>query len=447
MKKFFFFCFISFFSISLLSFFTLESHAKKRVYLDIFSSKVRKVRIGISELKPINYRKNLVGLRIAKLIQDDLERTGLFYIPDRNGYLESPIKQCLDVKCLKFQNWMNIIKVQSLVKGSVSIHGKRIKVDLSLFDVLRKRRILKKWYRDSLSNWRSIAHRFANEVYESFTGDKGIFNTEIAFVSRRSIKDRGIVYIMDWNGTNLRRVTRNRMGNNAPSWSPDGRLLAFSSFKTKPPGVFLIPTNGGRQLQVSSRKAQAIGGSFSPANPTSRYFVYSELVGNRNPNYELVRYDLLRRIKRKLTDSWGIDVSPSYSPDGRKIVFNSSRHGNPHIYVMNSDGSNVNRITFKGKYNTEPVWSPRGDKIAYTGRIKKGKEIDIITMNIDGSSKRRLTGSQGRNESPTWSPDGRHISFSSDRSGRKYVYIMTESGTQLRKLQPGQEPDWAPLSR
>ena len=444
MKFSFFFCFIFFFSISIS---TPESHAKKRVYLDIFSSKVRKVRIAISELKPLNYRKNLVGLRIAKLIQDDLERTGLFYIPDRNGYLESPIKQCLDVKCLKFQNWTNIIRVQSLVKGSVSIHGKRIKVDLSLFDILRKRRILKKWYRDSLSNWRSIAHRFANEVYERFTGDKGIFNTEIAFVSRRSIKDRGIIYIMDWDGTNLRRVTRNRMGNNAPSWSPDGRWLAFSSFKTKPPGVFLIPTNGGRQLQVSSRKAQAIGGSFSPANPTSRYFVYSELVGNRNPNYELVRYDLLRRIKRKLTNSWGIDVSPSYSPDGRKIVFNSSRHGNPHIYVMNSDGSNVNRITFKGKYNTEPVWSPRGDKIAYTGRIKRGKEIDIITMNTDGSSKRRLTGSQGRNESPTWSPDGRHISFSSDRSGRKYVYIMTESGTQLRKLQPGQEPDWAPLSR
>ena len=179
MKFSFFFCFIFFFSISIS---TPESHAKKRVYLDIFSSKVRKVRIAISELKPLNYRKNLVGLRIAKLIQDDLERTGLFYIPDRNGYLESPIKQCLDVKCLKFQNWMNIIRVQSLVKGSVSIHGKRIKVDLSLFDILRKRRILKKWYRDSLSNWRSIAHRFANEVYERFTGDKGIFNTEIAFV-------------------------------------------------------------------------------------------------------------------------------------------------------------------------------------------------------------------------------------------------------------------------
>ena len=79
--------------------------------------------------------------------------------------------------------------------------------------------------------------------------------------------------------------------------------------------------------------------------------------------------------------------------------------------------------------------------------VKKGKEIDIITMNIDGSRKRRLTGSQGRNESPTWSPNGRHISFSSDRSGTKYVYIMTASGTQLKKLLRGQEPDWAPLSR
>ena len=143
----------------------------------------------------MNYRKNNVGLKIAKLVQEDLERTGLFHIPDRNGYLESPSKQCLDLKCLNIRNWKKIIEVQSLVKGSVHIHGKRIKVDLSLFDILRKRRILKKWYRDSLSNWRSIAHRFANEIYERFTGDKGIFNTEIAFVSRRSIKHRGSIYI------------------------------------------------------------------------------------------------------------------------------------------------------------------------------------------------------------------------------------------------------------
>ena len=113
-----------------------------------------------------------------------------------------------------------------------------MKVDLSLFDITRKRRIIKKWYRDNLSNWRSIAHRFANEIYERFTGDKGIFNTEIAFVSRRSIKHRGAIYIMDWDGTNLRSVTKNRMGNNAPSWSPDGRWLAFSYLKTNPPGVF-----------------------------------------------------------------------------------------------------------------------------------------------------------------------------------------------------------------
>jgi len=423
------------------------------VYLDIFSSRVRKIRIAISELKPMNYRrptkkKKNFGLKISELIQDDLERTGLFYIPDRNGYIESPSRQCIEKRCLKFRNWEKIIKVQSLVKGSVRIYGKRIRVNFSLFDVFRKRSILNKWYKqDSLSNWRSIAHRFANEVYERFTGDKGIFDTEIAFVSRRSIEEKGVIFIMNWNGTNLRRITRNRMGNNAPSWSPDGKWLAFSSFKTNPPGVFLIPTNGGRQLRVSSRKAQAIGGSFSPANPTSRFFIYSQLIGKRRPNYELVRYDLFRRIKRRLTNSWGIDVSPSYSPDGRKIVFNSSRHGNPHIYVMNSDGTNLNRITFSGNYNTEPVWSPKGDKIAYTGRVKRGKEIDIVTMNPDGSGMRRLTGSQGRNESPTWSPNGRHIAFSSDRRGRKYVYTMTDSGTQLRKLQPGQEPDWAPLPR
>ena len=111
---------------------------------------------------------------------------------------------------------------------------------------------------------------------------------------------------------------------------------------------------------------------------------------------------------------------------------------------MNVDGSQVRRISFKGNYNTEPEWSPRGDRIVFTGRVTDGSSIDIVTVNPDGSDLRRLTGGQRRNESPTWSPDGRNIAFSSDRSGRKYVYVMTSAGTQLTRLQPGQEPAWSP---
>ncbi len=412
-----------------------------RVFIDIHSPTARKIRLAIPEFRPLKGRRDALGLRMAKVIEDDLRRTGLFFIPDRKGYLENPMRAGIRRREQKFSQWSKVIKVEALIKGGYVLSGKTITAEIYLYDALRSAQELGKRYQYPRSGWRLLAHRFANAALERFTGEKGVFDTQIAFVSRRSLRERGEIYIMDWDGAELRRVTRNGMGNNAPAWSPDGKWMSYSSFKSSPPGVFLLPTNGARERKVSSRRAQAIGGAFSPR---SRYFAFAERVGR---NYELFRYDLRERVKRRLTRSFGIDVSPTFSPDGKKIAFTSSRSGNPHIYVMNADGSRPRRITHKGKYNTEPEWSPRGDRIALTSRVKRGKEIDIVTINPDGSDLRRLTGSQGRNESPTWSPDGRHIAFSSDRSGRKYVYVMTSAGTQLRRLQPGQEPAWSPKPR
>ncbi len=413
----------------------------QRVFIDIYSPTAKKIRLAAPEFRPLRGARDPLGLKIAQVIESDLKRSGLFFIPDRKGYLENPLRTGIRRDEQRFSQWSKVVKVEALIKGGYIISENTITAEVYLYDTLRSAQELGKRYRYPKSGWRLLAHRFANAVIERYTGEKGVFDTQIAFVSRRSLKDRGKIYIMDWDGAELRRVTRNGMGNNAPAWSPDGRWIAYSSFKSTPPGVFLLPTNGAREFKVSSSRAQAVGGAFSP---DSRYFAFAELVRR---NYEIFRYDLRTRVKRRITRSFGIDVSPTFSPDGKKIAFTSSRSGNPHIYVMNSDGSSPKRITFSGKYNTEPEWSPRGDRIALTSRIKKGKEIDIVTMNIDGRDMRRLTGSQGRNESPTWSPDGRHITFSSDRSGRKYVYVMTSAGTQLKRLQPGQEPAWSPMSR
>ena len=413
----------------------------QREIIDFYSPTARKTRLAIPEFRPLDSERDPLGLKIAQVIESDLKRSGLFFIPNRKGYLENPLSAGIRKDEQRFSDWSKVVKVEYLIKGGYTVSGKTITAEVYLYDTLRSAQELGKRYRYSKSGWRLLAHRFANAVIERFTGEKGVFDTQIAFVSRRSLKDRGKIYIMDWDGAELRRVTRNGMGNNTPAWSPDGRWMAYSSFKSRPPGVFLLPTNGAREFKVSSSRAQAIGGAFSP---NSRYFAFAEFVGR---NYEIFRYDLRARVKRRLTRSFGIDVSPTFSPDGKKIAFTSSRSGNPHIYVMNVDGSSPKRITFKGKYNTEPEWSPRGDRIALTSRIKRGKEIDIATMNVDGTGLRRLTGSQGRNESPTWSPDGRHIAFSSDRTGRKHVYVMTSAGTQLKQLQPGQEPAWSPTSR
>jgi len=415
-----------------------EGAANERVFIDIYSPNVRKIRLAIPELRPLAGGRKPLGLRIAKVIESDLRRSGLFFVRDRKGFLENPLTAGIRKKDQNFREWLNVIKAEGLVKGGYRIYGDSIEVEMYLYDTARGVQALGKRYRYPASNWRLLAHRFANAVLERFTGEKGVFDTQLAFVSRRSNKHRGEIYIMDWDGASLRRVTRNGQGNNAPVWSPNGKWLAYSSFKSKTPGVFILPTNGGREFRVSSRRFQAIGGSFSP---DSRYFAFAQLTGR---NYEIYLYDMFSRVKKRLTRNFGVDVSPAFSPDGKKIVFSSGRSGTPQIYVMNTNGAGVRRITRRGTYNTEPEWSPRGDRIAFTGRVTDGSSIDIVTVNPDGSDLRRLTGGQRRNESPTWSPDGRNIAFSSDRSGRKYVYVMTLAGTQLMRLKPGQGPSWSP---
>ncbi|MDA1000070.1 MAG: Tol-Pal system beta propeller repeat protein TolB [bacterium] len=412
--------------------------AKSRVFIDIYSPTARKIRIALPAFRPLKGRRDPLGEQIADLIQSDLTRTGIFYFPSRKSYLEDPFAAGIRRDEQRFSEWLNVVRAEALIKGGYVIEGDQVLVEAYLYDTARGTQELGKRYQYPKSNWRILAHRFANAVMERFTGEAGVFDTQIAFVAKRTARTRGEIYIMDWDGASLRRVTRNGHGNNSPAWSPDGKWLAYSSFKSNPPGVFLLPTNGGPEIRVSSRKNQAIGGAFSP---NSRYFVFSELTGR---NFQLHRYDMILRVRKRLTRNYGIDVSPSFSPDGKKIVFTSGRAGGPQVYVMNADGSGPKRISFQGSYNSEPEWSPRGDRITFSSRLTDNKSIDVVSVNPDGSDLRRLTGGQGRNESPTWSPDGRHIAFSSDRSGLKYVYVMTAMGTQLFRLPPGQEPSWSP---
>jgi len=412
--------------------------ASDRVFIDIYSPTARKIRLAIPELRPMEGRRDPLGLQIAQVIEEDLARTGLFFTPDRQGYLENPLQAGILRDEQRFPEWLNVVKAEALIKGGYTVTGDSIVVELYLYDTARGSQELGKRYQYPRSGWRLMAHRFANAVLERFTGERGIFDTQIAFVSRRSPAEPGEIYIMDWDGADLRRVTRNGMGNNAPAWSPDGRWMVYSSFKSRPPGVFLLPTNGGREMRVSSPTAQAVGGNFSP---DSRLLAFAEVVGR---NYQIVLYDTVTRAKQRLTRSFGIDVSPSFSPDGKRIVFTTGRGGGPQIYVMNADGSDPRRISYQGTYNTEPKWSPRGDRIAYSSRVTDASSIDIVTVNPDGSDMRRLTGGQRLNESPAWSPDGRNIAFSSDRAGRTEIYVMTSAGTQLKRLQPGQEPAWSP---
>ena len=153
-------------------------------------------------------------------------------------------------------------------------------------------------------------------------------------------------------------------------------------------------------------------------------------------------------ITKRVTNSWGANVSPKFSPDGRKIAFTSSRSGNPQIYIQGLDSGEAQRITFTGKYNASPAWSPDGKKIAYVGIQKDRINIFVISVDSHIGDSVQLTAGQGDNEDPCWSPDGSLIVFKSTRNGgRARLFVMTAAGTDQRQLisMSGiqSEPDWS----
>jgi TolB protein len=150
-------------------------------------------------------------------------------------------------------------------------------------------------------------------------------------------------------------------------------------------------------------------------------------------------------VLRRLTKNGRIDISPTWSPDGKQIAFVSDREGSPQIWVMSSDGSNQRRVTYQGRYNQSPRWSPNGDLIVFSSRDEK-YVFDLFTIDPNDPSKiTRLTQNQGNNIEPSWSPDGRHIVFSSTRTGVSELYIMTSDGFTQRRLTKGgsfTSPSW-----
>jgi TolB protein len=149
----------------------------------------------------------------------------------------------------------------------------------------------------------------------------------------------------------------------------------------------------------------------------------------------------------RLTTYWGIDVSPSFAPDGRRLVFTSDRAGTPQLYVTDLEGRSAARLTYDGDYNTSPAWSPRGDTIAFVGRSPQ-RTLDVYTVRADGSRLQRLTGGGGNYESPTWAPNGRFVMYNSGQGNAWHRHLMRETGQGGRMLPDGGSaclsPQWIP---
>jgi TolB protein len=292
-------------------------------------------------------------------------------------------------------------------------------------------------------NFRMAVHAAADEIVRLATGDPGMAASRIAFVlDGRGGKE---IYVIDYDGENVQRITTDGSIALSPAWSPDGNRLAYTSYRTGAPLLFERELGSGRDRLLSDRDGINITPSYSP---DGRTIVFATTVAG---NTEVATYNRERNCcVEQLTRGRQFDsLSPTFSPDGRQIAFVSNRLGEPHIYVMPVGGGEprlISDFAFGGRgYNTSPEFAPRGQKVAYQTRLPNGTQ-QIIVAELDRGTRRLLT-NEGNNEDPSWAPDGRHVVFSSrDREGGGLFILDTVSG-RVRPLLRGAGyglPAWSP---
>jgi TolB protein len=270
-----------------------------------------------------------------------------------------------------------------------------------------------------------MAHRFADQIMLSLTGELGPFSSKIAFVSNRGNGRAKELFITDLTGTDVEQVTRDYRINLGPSWNPSGTALVYASYKQGGPYPYRLDLLSGQ----ASRLYSTVGYSSRWSPDGSMIAVSLEQQGNS----DLYLISPEGRLIRRLTESSDIDVSPAWSPDSQQIAFCSNRSGGPQIYVMNVNGGSVRRLTFRGDYNTSPAWSPKGDRIAYTSRAGGFR---IMTVGVSGGDPQEISAG----EDPSWSPDGRYLVFST----RGRLRIASKDGRSVKQLTGGGGDDTSP---
>ncbi|MDX1630637.1 MAG: Tol-Pal system beta propeller repeat protein TolB [Thermoanaerobaculia bacterium] len=372
---------------------------------------------------------------LESALRSDLQSTGIFQIqgPEALSVVEPTGDRGRD-----FEQYRSLGNEAVLLAEIYQEGSDRIVLEGRVYDLASGQSILGKRYRGSFDLARRIAHTFTDEIVLYFTGRRGIALTSIAFVSDRSGEKE--IYLMDYDGRNVRPITGHQSISMAPDWSPSGNAVAYVSYYGGFPGIYLVNLETGEKEPVITEGSLNSAPDFSG---DGSHLVFSRSLAGNTEIFSVARdgSDL-----RRLTRSPGIDTNPSWSPSGRQIAFTSSRAGNPHIYVMDAEGTNLQRITFEGTYNDGAAWSPDGSKIAYATR-RRGRQFDIAVTDLALMETkvltRRMAGSQ---ESPTWSPDGRRIAFASAVGGRTQIRVVPAEGGESELLTAdgnNMAPDWS----
>ncbi len=400
------------------------------------------VDIGIPiAIVPFSWKGAAVaGESMSNIIEADLTRSGRFDSIPSTDFLQQPHT----AKQVRFKDW-RLIKADNLVVGTIEQSGAgTYRVKFQLLDIYTGKTLTGYQYNVQSSKLRNIAHQISDIIYEKLTGEKGAFNTKIAYVTVEKSKKgrRFLLQVADSDGFSPQTILDSHQPLMSPAWSPDARKLAYVSFEKKRSMIYIQRLADGKRENVASFKGINSAPAFSP-DGTKLAFVSS-----KEGNTEIYVLDLRTRAIKRLTHHHGIDTEPSWMPNGKGLVFTSSRSGQAQIYRMNADGSGVKRLTYSGKYNARPSVSADGKLMVM---ISRGNGLfHVATLNLRNKELNKLT-STLLDESPSFAPNGRMVLYASEQNNKGVLAAVSSDGRvrqTLRFLQGDvREPAWSPYLR
>lgn len=370
--------------------------------------------------------------KIGSIVKADLERSGMFRSVDAAGVIADESTRP------DLESWRQK-GADAMVTGSVlPLADGRFDVRLRLWDVVRGLDLGGQSYTVSQADLRLSAHQVSDFVYEKLTGEKGIFSTRIAYVTKSS--GRYTLWVADSDGEGAKSALASPEPIISPAWSPSGAQLAYVSFESRKPVIYSHDVASGKRRLLANFR----GSNSAPAwSPDGQQLVATL---SRDGGSQIYALSLSGAAPTRLTRSSSIDTEPAYTPDGIWIYFVSDRGGSPQIYRMNRTGGNPERITFTGSYNISPVISPDGRFMAYVSRL--GGAFKLHVMELATGAATAITDTVA-DESPSFAPNSRLIVYATQQQGREALMTTTLDGKIKARLSGAggdiREPDWGPF--
>lgn len=378
---------------------------------------------------------------VAAIVRTDLQRSGRFAPIERDKLIARPRV----VEDVNYKLW-RVAGIDHLVIGSIKqLNADQYEISFRLLDVFKGNQVLGYQFRATTNTLRSVSHHISDLIYESITGQKGAFDTKIAYVTTQRQQGRQPSYVLqvaDTDGHNPQTVLTSQQPIMSPSWSPDGSQLAYVSFEKRKSEIYI------QNLYTQQRQKVA---SFSGINgapvwsPNGRELA---LTLSKEGNPDIFVLDVASKSLRQVTRHWGIDTEPAWTADGKELVFTSSRAGKPQIYRISSKGGAAKRLTFDGKYNASPEVSSDGRSLVYVQG--EGNDFRIATMDMQSGFVQVLTDGP-LDESPSFAPNGSMILYASTDQSQGVLAAVSSDGRFKQKLVLSEgdvrEPTWGPFKQ